>query len=332
MASSSPSAGGFDYIIIGGGTAGLVVAARLTENPDVSVCVLEAGKDQSTNVDAMIPGFAMKNLGNPEVDWMFQTSPQPHLNDRRIVVNRGKGLGGSSMLNIMEVSRGHAGEYDAFEALGSPGWNWKSLLYYFKKSETLSATPEELSKIDIRPLADAHGSSGPLQISVPKWISETNTPFRSTLESFGIKHNPDGTSGNNVGIMGAYQTIHPTEVVRSSSATAYYLPNKDRSNLHVITGAHVKRVLFQALKVRGKLVASGAEYSKDGHTLAVSAKKEVIICGGSFQTPQILELSGIGSKKILDTHWIPVLYDLPGVGQNLQVFNPRLSHTFFLAD
>ncbi|KAF8632485.1 hypothetical protein AX15_001854 [Amanita polypyramis BW_CC] len=308
----------FDYVIIGGGTAGLVVAARLTENPDVSVCVMEAGKDQSSNVDTMIPGFAMKNMGNPEIDWMFQTSPQSHLNGRQMTVNRGKGLGGSSILNIMEIARGNAKEYDAFETLGSQGWNWQSLLQYFKKSETLSASSEGVSKLGVKPDSNAHGTDGPLQISIPRWISETNSPFRSALEALGVKHNPDGTSGNNTGIMGAYQSIHPTEVVRSSSASAYYLPNKARSNLHVITGAHVTRVLFSNEKRQGKLVASGAEYSKDGQMLSISAKKEVIVCGGTFQTPQILELSGIGNKNILESKGIAVLHDLPGCSRRTE--------------
>lgn len=308
----------FDYIVIGGGTAGLVLAARLTEDPEISVCVIEAGKDHSNNIDTMIPGFAMKNLGNSEVDWMFQTSQQSHLNDRRILVNRGKGLGGSSTLNIMAISRGNAKEYDAFETLGSSGWNWQSLLQYFKKSETFTASSEELSKLNIEPDSNAHGSKGPLQVTVPKWINDANAPFRSTLESFGIKYNPDSISGDNAGMSGAYQSIHPTEVVRSSSATAYYQPNKSRSNLHVITEAHVSRVLFSSEKYRGKLVATGAEYFKDGNTSVISAKKEVIVCAGTFQSPQILELSGIGCKKVLETNGIRVLYDLPSVGRNLQ--------------
>lgn len=310
--------GNFDYIIVGGGTAGLVVAARLTENPDTTVCVIEAGKDHSCNVDTIIPGFALKNLGSPELDWAFQTSPQSHLNGRRIPLSRGKGLGGSSILNIMAISRGNAKEYDAFEALGSPGWNWDSLLQYFKKSETFTATPEQLSTVGINPDPKAHGSEGPLQISVARWLSEVNTPFRSTLNALGIQNNPDNLSGDNVGVSGVYQSIHPSEVVRSSSASAYYQPNKSRSNLRVITNAHATRVLFDSDKREGKLVATGVQYSKDGFTFAVSAKKEVIISAGSFQSPQILELSGIGNKNVLEANGVPVLYDLPSVGQNLQ--------------
>ncbi|KAM6502869.1 alcohol oxidase [Amanita muscaria] len=312
------SAGAFDYVIIGGGTAGLVVAARLSENPDISVCVVEAGKDHSTNVDTMVPGFAMKNMGNPELDWTFFSSPQPHLNGRQIVLPRGKGLGGSSILNIMGISRGNAKEYDAFEALGSPGWNWQSLLQYFKKSETFTASPQELSELDITPNPNVHGSEGPLQVSVPRWVSDTIQPFRSALESLGILRNPDSLSGENSGVSGAYQSIHPTEVVRSSSASAYYQPNKGRPNLHVITGAHVTRVLFDGEKRDNKLVVSGAEYTQGGNTFTVSAKKEVVVCGGTFQTPQILELSGIGSKTVLESKGITCLNDLPGVGQNLQ--------------
>ncbi|KAF8345207.1 alcohol oxidase [Amanita rubescens] len=320
------SSGVYDYIVVGGGTAGLVVAARLSENPDVTVCVVEAGKDHSTNVDTMIPGFAFKNMGNPEVDWMFFTAPQPHLNGRQMMINRGKGLGGSSIVSIYARRifhfvdiYGNAKEYDAFESLGSPGWNWESFLKYFKKSETFTASSEELSNICINPDSSAHGSEGPLHISVPRWISDTAAPFRSTLESsFGIKRIADGCSGENTGIQGAYQSIHPTEAVRSSSASAYLQPNKARSNLHVITGAHVTRVLFNSEKHEDKLVASGIEYAKDGKTYTVATRKEVIICGGTIQTPQVLELSGIGNKSILEANGVVCRHHLPGVGQNLQ--------------
>ncbi|KAJ7171994.1 alcohol oxidase [Mycena filopes] len=309
----------FDYVIIGGGTSGLVVATRLVEDPAIRVCVLEAGQDITAQRDIMVPGLAFKNIyGNkPDIDWVFRTLPQPNADGRSIYHGRGKAIGGTSMINLMTTGRGHAAEYNAFEQLGSPGWNWQSLAKYFKKSETFVATPEQIEKYKVTPNANTYGTDGPIKRNLPRRRSDIAEPFLKGLESLGIAHNPDAFSGDNRGWSPGNSSID-AQATRSSSASGYYEPNKSKPNLVVITGAHATRILFNAREGDSALVASGAEYLKDGQRHAVSAKLEVLLCAGAFQSPQLLELSGIGDAKLLSGLGIEVLLDLPGVGNHLR--------------
>jgi len=299
----------FDFVVIGGGLAGLVIAARLAEDPDVTVGVLEAGQDVSQSLNTKVPGFASRDFANSEVTWKFFSTPQPGANDRRLFLPRGRSLGGSSNLNFLQLGRASAAEYDAFETLGSKGWNWQELLKYFKKSETLAYSPNE--QHGVKPDIACHGTFGPVFKSLPRWTNPMIQPYVKSCEKLGILLNPDGANGNTVGVWSAPAcTIHPETATRVSSATAYYEPNKTKRNLVAITGAHVTRIVFN-----GK-VAEGVEYFKDGKLESVSVKKEVVLSAGAFQTPQILELSGIGDEKILQSHGIPVVVNLPGVGKN----------------
>ncbi|KAJ7623848.1 GMC oxidoreductase [Mycena polygramma] len=308
----------FDYIVVGGGTAGLVVAARLVEDPTIRVCVLEAGEDVTNELDCVVPGFARKNVGQPKTDWGFISSPQVNAKGRSIYLPRGKGLGGSSVLNLLELGRGHRAEYDALDTLGSPGWDFAGLLEYFKKSETFAPTAKEMSEQQVDVNASAHGTSGPLQRSLPRWSTRLQTPFCQGMTSLGIPFSRDATSGNNAGMWTSSHSID-SQGRRSSSASAYYEPNKSNPNLVVITGAEATRVLFRSPTDDSKeLVASGVEYHKDGQLCTVSTQGEVLLCAGTFKTPQLLELSGIGDKNVLDTHSLPVKLDLPGVGSHLQ--------------
>ncbi|KAK6981135.1 GMC oxidoreductase [Favolaschia claudopus] len=308
----------FDYVVVGGGTAGLVVAARLVEDPNIRVCVLEAGEDVSKELSFMTPGMAFGNLGQPKVDWGALTTPQPHANGRSIYSPRGRGLGGSSTINFMALGRGHETEYNVFESLGSPGWNFKEFLKYFRKSETFAPTEEEISRQQIDFNEATHGNSGPLHRTAPRWITDLQKPVIEGLQTLGVNYNRDGSSGDNTGMWISGHSID-TNGARCSSATAYYEPNKSKPNLVVITGAQATRILFNdELDTNGKIVASGVEYHKDGQLQRVSAKKEVILSAGAFRTPQLLELSGIGQKSILEAQKIPVKVDLPGVGINLR--------------
>ncbi|KAJ7213284.1 GMC oxidoreductase [Mycena rebaudengoi] len=308
----------FDYVVVGGGTAGLVVATRLVEDPSVNVCVLEAGEDVTVQLDCLVPGFCLKNIGNPAVDWGHVSAPQVNANGKAFYLPRGKGLGGSSILNLMALGRGHALEYDAFETLGSPGWNWESLRKYFNKSETFSPSAEEISKFNLKVNSDAHGTNGPLQRTLPRVVQPVHTPLMEAMELLGVPHNPDSFSGNNTGVWTGSHSID-SSAKRSSSASAYYEPNKAKPNLVVITGAQATRILFNSSSdAAGKIVASGIEYHKDGQLHLVSAKLEVLVCAGTFKTPQLLELSGIGDKKILNGKGVPMVLEIPGVGKNLQ--------------
>ncbi|KII83623.1 hypothetical protein PLICRDRAFT_47095 [Plicaturopsis crispa FD-325 SS-3] len=312
----------FDYLVVGGGLAGLVVAARLAEDPHVTVGVIEAGQDTTSLADistnVKIPGFMQKNLTKPEVDWTFMSTPQPGANGRPIYLPRGKGLGGSTLINFMLLTRGHADEYDAFEKLGNPGWNWAELFKYFKKSETFTYTEEATTKLAMEVDTSAHGSSGPLQKTTPRWITDAHGAFIEAFKALGVPYNPETSNGNNIGTWASYAALDPVEVTRSSAATAYYEPNRSKKNLTTILGARATRVLFKTDSAEAGKVAEGVEYIQDGKTLVAIAKKEVILAAGSYQTPQLLELSGIGDSKVLGAHGIPVLVDLPGVGNNLQ--------------
>ncbi|KAJ7118028.1 alcohol oxidase [Mycena crocata] len=308
----------FDHIVVGGGTSGLVVAARLVEDPTITVCVVEAGEDVSGRVSIQVPGMGYENMGNPKLDWNFESEPQADAGGRSFMLHRGKTLGGTSMLNLMVLGRGHATEYDAIETLGSPGWNWRELVEYFRKSETFSPTPAQISDFSLDINATTHGTTGPIQRTLSTWIGAIDAPFVDAMKALGVPYNPDSFSGNNVGMCKGSRSIDP-QSTRSSSVSGYYEPVKSKLNLCVITGAHATRILFNdSVEVSGDIVASGVEYRKNGTLHSVSARKEVLLCAGSFQTPQLLELSGIGGKNILAAHEIPLLVELPGVGNNLQ--------------
>ncbi|KAJ7468271.1 alcohol oxidase [Mycena galericulata] len=298
----------FDYVVIGGGTAGLVVASRLVEDPLIRVCVLEAGSDVSEELDIKVPGFGYKNYEKPDMNWGFGTEAQRHAAGRVIPLPRGKALGGSSMVSdrniFLRLSL-------VFETLGSPGWNWEGLVEYFRKSETFTATTEEMKSLGVELNPATHGTTGPIQRTLPKWISRLREPMIQSMRALGVEENSDSFSGNNAGTWTVHCSID-SQATRSSSASGYYSRVKSHPNLVVITTARATRILFGPANRSGAVVATGVEYSKDGKMHTVSAHKEVLLCAGTFQTPQLLELSGIGDKEILKEHGIPLEVDLPG--------------------
>ncbi|KAK6971337.1 GMC oxidoreductase, partial [Favolaschia claudopus] len=292
----------FHYVVVGGGTAGLVLAARLVENfPDVNVCVLEAGENVTHEPDLVIPGFAFKNLGQPRLDWGFMSTPQEYAKGRSIYIPRGKALGGTSMINLMTMGRAHKHEYDVqhLRPLGLQDGDWNGL------SETFAPSEEEKSKLNVAFNKTAHGTSGPIQRTLPQWISDA-------CNSLGVAWNNDATSGNNVGLCTSYHSID-SHGARSSSASAYYEPNEHKANLTVVTGARATRILFDESKdSSGNLVASGVEYLKDGELHTASAQLEVLLCAGETS-------SCIGEKKILEACGVALKVELPGVGNNLLI-------------
>ncbi len=289
----------FDYVVIGGGSAGCVVASRLTEDPSTSVCLLEAGGDGKGVLIRAPLGFTAA-VPRGINSWHYQTVPQSGFNGRRGFQPRGKALGGSSTINAMIYARGHRSDYDNWAALGNPGWSYREVLPYFKKSENNEVHRD----------SPFHGVDGPLNVAGLRSPSPLNEVFLEACQSLGIPFNPDFNGAEHYGCYNVQVTQKNGE--RHSTAAAFIHPNLGRSNLKVLTGAHTARLLFERRR------ASGAEYYQDGQTRRVRARREVVLSGGAFGSPQILMASGIGPGAHLQTLGISPLLDAPGVGQNLQ--------------
>ncbi|AOJ40453.1 glucose-methanol-choline oxidoreductase [Burkholderia lata] len=289
----------FDYLVVGGGSAGSVLASRLTEDPDVTLCLFEAGGTGDgwpVNVPAALVLMIPSRLNN----WAFETVPQKGLQGRRGYQPRGKALGGSSAINAMVYTRGHHADYDDWAALGNEGWGWNDVFPYFKRSEHNERLGNEW-----------HGRDGPL------WVSDlrTDNPFQArwldAARECGLPVTDDFNGAEQEGV-GIYQVTQKNGE-RWSAARAYLFPHmKTRGNLTVETGAQVKRIVFDGKR------AVGVEVTRGGNVETVWAKKEVILSAGAFQSPQLLMLSGVGPKDELERHGIQVVADLPGVGENLQ--------------
>ncbi|KAI1371246.1 GMC oxidoreductase [Hypoxylon crocopeplum] len=306
----------FDYIIVGGGTAGLAVAARLSEDPSLVVGVLEAGPAALEDDSINAPGRFLQTLGT-KYDWQFETVPQKGLGGRALVWPRGKVLGGTSALNLMTWNRGNREDYDAWEKLGNRGWGWDSLLPFFMKSETFHL-PDKEAQAANREYYDRKviGSNGPVHVSYSKQFPKTHELCYDTLVGLGIPENRAHHAGSNVGVWTNVSSVDPENKTRSYAAPAYFVPNSSRQNLVVLTEAFVQEIVLT--QENGQWAATGVRFTHGDNHFTAMASREVILSAGSVQSPQLLELSGIGNPQILKDAGVEVKVPNPNVGENLQ--------------
>jgi choline dehydrogenase len=291
---------GYDYVIIGGGSAGCALAARLSEDPAASVCLLEAGGANSELLVRMPAGVGNLIKAKGKHNWGFWTEPEPHLDNRRLWWPRGKGLGGSSAINGMVYMRGHPRDYDEWRQFGLAGWSWDDVLPYFRRLEG-----HHRGDCD-----GVHGADGPLRIS----HGESDSPFHDALIEAGRQAGypvTDDFNGVEQEGFGRYDlTINDGK--RWSTAMAYLAQAKGRPNLTIVTGARTTRIVID----KGRAVA--VEYTRGKGTERVEVAGEALLCAGAVQSPHILQLSGIGAADGLRGAGVTPVHDLPGVGENMQ--------------
>ena len=283
----------YDYVIVGAGSAGCVLAARLSENPDLKVLLLESGPPD-VNENIHVP-LGYLQLGATEVDWDIHSAPEEHCDNRRITLPRGRVLGGSSSINAMVYIRGNRLDYDAW---GVPGWSYEDLLPYFRKAEDNERGADEF-----------HGVGGPLPVSEQRSGNRISRAFVEAGVQAGLERNPDFNGASQEGV-GLYQ-VTQRGGMRGSTAVSYLHPVMERENLTVMPYMHVQRILFEGRR------AVGVAASRLGEVQEFRAEREVILSGGAYNSPQLLMLSGIGPAEHLTMREVEVLLDQPAVGENL---------------
>lgn len=298
----------FDYVIVGAGSAGCVLASRLSEEPNVSVCVLEAGPSD-WNPYIHIPAGFIKTFENSSVNWGYKQQPSDNIAGRALLAPRGKTLGGSSAINGHIYNRGQPQDFDTWAQMGNRGWSYSDVLPHFRRLERRIGDGD----------AEYHGRDGSLVVTDLEDRHPLCEAFIDSAVSLGIPRNPDYNGASQLGISYAQRTIHKGR--RVSAATAFLHPAMKRPNLSVRTSAHATAIILEGRR------AVGIAYNKGGRGGArqeIRARREVILCGGAYNSPQLLELSGIGSPEILRDRGIDVVHALPGVGESLQDhFAPR---------
>jgi choline dehydrogenase len=292
------SIGAFDYVIVGAGSAGCVLANRLSADANTKVLLLEAG-GEDRYVWIHIPIGYLYTMGNPRTDWCFATEAEAGLNGRVIAYPRGRVLGGCSSINGMIYMRGQARDYDHWRQLGNAGWAWDDVLPYFKRAEDFAHGADQM-----------HGAGGEWRVEEQRLSWEVLDAFRAAAAEVGIPNTDDFNRGDNEGC--GYFQVNQRKGVRWSAAKAFLRPARGRPNLTVLTHAQAKSVRFAGKR------ATGVEFWRGGEVRYAAAKSEVILAAGAVGSPQLLQVSGVGPAALLREYGVPVAADLPGVGENLQ--------------
>ncbi|KND87477.1 Glucose oxidase [Tolypocladium ophioglossoides CBS 100239] len=326
LAASPPChAESFDYIIVGAGTSGLVLANRLSQDPSVAVAVIDPGADQRGNPTVRNPAVWPQLLKTP-VNWAYQSVPQANASGRVIEYDAGKGIGGTSLINGMTYIRGDKAQFDAWEELGNPGWNWDTLLHYYKRLEKFSPPEPWQIQVGASAKSEYHGERGQLHVGFTPMLQNGSfyDAARASWSTLGQGVNEDADSGTTRGFDVWPQTLDTQRNERWDAATAFFWPVSARQNPHLLNGTASRVVWAPGGDARGPQ-ASGVEYvTPANERRTVNATREVIISAGALRTPLILERSGIGNPRLLRERGIEPVVDSPGVGENL-IDQPNVS-------
>lgn len=330
----------YDFLIVSGGTAGLVLACRLSEDPDVQILVLEAGNGRLENPRITTPGAWRSLFGDPDLDRNFRTTPQvlrfssraEKIDDSRLIAyydlkelggrcighRRGRVLSGTSAINALAVIAPSKASLDACKKLGNPGWNWKTMASYYRKFYTLTVPSESVvSHLGIDFIDDnIRGNSGPIKVSFPETQDPLSKVWIEMFKTLNYNTTGDPFSGQAIGGFRNPSSIHPVTKERSHAGSSYYGPVSHRPNLHVVTEAFVETIILDE-KAEG-FFASGLQFTHEGKPQEVTARKEIILAAGAFGSPHLLERSGIGDGTLLQSLGIGTRIDNPNVGENLQ--------------
>ncbi|HSW16734.1 MAG TPA: GMC family oxidoreductase N-terminal domain-containing protein, partial [Ramlibacter sp.] len=289
----------YDFIVVGSGSAGGVIASRLSENGKYTVLCLEAGTKNEKYLWTRPPLGVVYLVDNPAVDWCYASEPDATHGDRPIAVPRGKMLGGSSSINAMVYNRGQRIDYDTWSRLGCEGWSYREVLPLLKKIESTDIGSDEF-----------RGRNGPIKVTQSRKLSSFFDLFIRSAQAVGIPYNADYSGATQEGVAMAQITVQRGE--RQSTATSYLAPARKRANLTVLTGAEATTLILEGKR------CVGVRFRREGAMHEARASREVIVCAGTANSPRLLELSGIGNPEVLGRHGIAVAHALPGVGENLR--------------
>ncbi|KAF9881700.1 hypothetical protein CkaCkLH20_00846 [Colletotrichum karsti] len=313
----------YDYVVIGGGLSGLVVANRLSEDRDATILVIEAGELDRRENRVIIPGYIGRVPASGYAH-NVATAPQTFLDGQTRNINQGKVVGGGSVVNGMCWTRGAAADFDAWEELGNRGWGWDGLLPYFKKVEKYTNNVDQgmRDELNIKPNMSMHGNNGPIDVAYPEYMYNTSGSILQGLSEVGIPISADVNSGDPTGAMIVASSMSPTNQTRSDARTGYFDSANSRSNFHVVTGHTATRLIvgLPGSLNRGSRRIVGVEFATglSGTNRTITANKEVILAAGAIRSPVLMQVSGIGPAQVLESLNISVQIDLPGVGNNFQ--------------